>query len=230
MLVMVMMVMMMRMVMMMMGGLGSFVAALRQARCHASVVDLCFAPLSIFSRAPRFLAASSSRSRAASAILVVHSFHVSRRCEPRGRGRAICVLCWCWCRATNSTAESRKHSSKFALDARVVTSWAYVLGLRSLHGLWQGRVATFPVEFWTDVQDCSMDRAITSLSIWVLRFHSLVLLICEGPFVESVAIPVELAYIGNRRGRGKIFASELLVLAVFDRLPCLFQDCLRWRI
>ena len=69
--------------------------------------------------------------------------------------------------------------------------------LRTLHSLWQRRIATFSVQFGTDVQYSTMHRSITSFPIWTVCLHALMLFICQRSFVEAVAIAIESSQVGD---------------------------------
>ena len=63
--------------------------------------------------------------------------------------------------------------------------------LRTLHSLWQRRIATFSVQLRTDVQYSTMHRSITSFPVRTVCFHALMLFICQRSFMEAVAIAVK---------------------------------------
>lgn len=131
-------VVMIRVVMMVVRRLSAFVSALRQAGCHATIVDFSFASVDLLS-GPPILLSTSSKFRSSSLLMFVTSrtiaFRIPRWGKSGGRGCAVCVLPWRGSRTPHSTSKAGEHSPELALDAWVVASRSHMLRLRSLDSL-----------------------------------------------------------------------------------------------
>ena len=137
----VVMVMMMRVVMVMVRRLRTLVSTLRQAGCHTTVVNFCFAFVDLLSSPAIFLPSPSElRSRSSFVMLVSIgssrvAFRITGRGESRWRSRTICVLARRGSRTAHAASEAREHSAKLTFDAWIISSRSDVLWLRSLDSL-----------------------------------------------------------------------------------------------